>query len=144
MPDLVPPEYLYLRSHIKRRVFELGHIGLRKMTFNPAKLLDTDLAYAAALVDGEGSVGIGGIAVTSTCQEVIEWMHGKFGGTVREINQKSPLSKKRAWGWYLHRIRDLRVFLLLIIPWMIIKREKANAVLVYTERRITIQREEPL
>lgn len=55
---------------------------------------ETDLAYAAGFLDGEGCFGAYGkyskpcVAAENTDQSVIEWLHSLFGGSVRMTKPK--------------------------------------------------------
>jgi len=114
----------------------------------------TDLAYAAALVDGEGCVGIkrskgirpkrGSVSpeyrvyilVANTYKPVIDWMQLKFGGSVgfRQPKQDCVDGRKRkvCYRWRLASASAV-MFLRLIRPYMIIKKDQADLCFMFQE-----------
>jgi hypothetical protein len=94
--------------------------------------------YLAGLVDGEGSVSIHlqrkrqrptvAISVGSTTRELHDWLLTEVGGTSYERKIRH-LGKKTMWYWHVVRARDIEALLEAIIPYMIIKRERAIAAL---------------
>jgi hypothetical protein len=95
---------------------------------------DTDLAYLAGLMDGEGSImhmvrgrghPIWVVKIAMTDRPVIEWLH-KFGGsfTVEPVSQryKNHLDMYR---WWMTRRSDVRAILQAMLPYLQVKRDKA-------------------
>lgn len=66
------------------------------------------LAYAAGLIDGEGSILLHrsgkwrcpGISVSSTSLELLEWLRNTFGGYISDKKEKRP-NHSQAWQWRL-------------------------------------------
>lgn len=97
-------------------------------------------SYTAGIIDGEGAIMIrckkysdispyykgvnyqGHITATSTCYEVIEWLHVHFRGSIGE--HKTTNRNKRAWRWYICSKSDIESFIRIIFPYLIIKRER--------------------
>lgn len=93
---------------------------------------ETDRAYMAGLMDGEGCISVdrsggGRIMIGMTDVEVISWL-ARFGGYVDARRRQPP--RKEMYVWRLHRQACVRAFLEDILPHMklITKREKAEAV----------------
>jgi len=111
------------------------------MTSDPLKI-----AYAAGLLDGEGSIysesrpsGMPGlmISVQMANAPVVEWLRENFGGRTYVVTRKErPMlpSGERAQSYrqqYLWRIHATVVeeFLRLVIPYLIVKRQQAEIAL---------------
>lgn len=99
-----------------------------------ATIKDTDLAYAAGILDGEGSIGARKhfhlrasfsitISVTMCDKEVPEFMASLFGGKVRMEKQKTSTGKS-IYGWYLH-CKNAANALHAMLPFLIIKKQRA-------------------
>lgn len=111
---------------------------------------DTELAYFAGLFDGEGCIQLcrttsrnwvsrpeGGVGLfvnlVNTCREPMELLRERFGGSVsQKIKSPGSPSKRRADYWLLSGKRAAH-FLHSIHPFLRIKREQAEAVLVFAE-----------
>lgn len=105
----------------------------------------TDVAYAAGIVDGEGTIGIGcsfrhsksgketkvlkpHISVSNTNQEIIEWLVSTFGGY--SVPDKRYNTKwKMAYIWYISDRDKAWDFLLLVKPYVKIKRRQLDLML---------------
>ena len=94
-------------------------------------MVDTELAYAAGLFDGEGSISLvrqknnrshsPQVAVASNDLEVLVWFRKRFGGSiVTKRPRKSTHSVSYDW-----RLTDRRAltFLQLIRPYLVIERK---------------------
>lgn len=108
------------------------------------KILKTDLAYMAGLLDGEGHVFIQkrvpgnrekaksplyvlSIGITNTHAGVIEWLQQRYVGS-RSIRTREKQPKKNwrtCYFWTLSSIRAAE-FLALISPYLLIKRKQAE------------------
>ena len=103
------------------------------------------LGYIAGILDGEGSVTIVRqkrrmqpnvtISIASTTTELHEWFCSTLGGKSfeRKINH---LGTKPVWYWQITAMRDVQALLKAILPYMIIKREKATEALSIIERAL--------
>ena len=68
-----------------------------------------ELAYTAGYVDGDGCLYMGSyetnkctvyeysLQVCSTNQNIIKWLHGKYGGAYRKKERKE--NHKQTWVW---------------------------------------------
>lgn len=96
---------------------------------------EVDLAYAAGLIDGEGSIHIEVtrgkwyaprmcLGMTLPALEVMEMYHEEYGGTLRVMR---PETEKwaEAWMWYVHGPDAVR-FLSDILPYLKIKKAHAE------------------
>lgn len=106
------------------------------------KLNKTDIAYAAAIMDGEGwisgsqFVGSGkdpdlNIGVCNCSPDLMDWFKERFGGIVRERNWKSSRLSKRVNFEWRPCTEDIAWFLKLVMPFMIIKRRQARLAIIY-------------
>jgi hypothetical protein len=96
----------------------------------------TDLAYIAAIVDGEGSIlhlspgrqsPFWVVKVGMTDRPVIEWLH-KFGGTFNVTPSKR--GHKTIYGWNVSRQLDVQALLTAVLPYLKVKRARAREALV--------------
>jgi hypothetical protein len=91
----------------------------------------TDLAYLAGLIDGEGHVSIHpkkAIVLCMTDIPLLDWCHAKFSGTMSGnwINEKNASARPRKM-WHLSRIADLAYVLPLLDPYLVLKRAECDA-----------------
>jgi hypothetical protein len=113
------------------------------------------LAYVAGLFDGEGSIVIGcskvppnhpvrkspnywlQVGITNTDRELIEWLHGTFGGHISD-NSHSPSRKKQrpCWAWRTMS-KDANAFLQAITPYLRTKKEQAVIAINFQEHMTT-------
>lgn len=115
------------------------HVEAKNKT---VELSDVDRAYAAGLVDGEGSIRItqrgaqGGkafrtgqytlmVEMTNTSLPMIEWMTEKFGGSVSYYKADQAFNKRERWHWRVAANKALYV-LDAIWPYLITKRQQAK------------------
>ncbi len=116
------------------------------------RIKDTEKAYLAGLIDGEGYIGLtktkikykanpkfniairNHLLIASTNNQVINWLIIKFGGKTQSaiINQRSkPIIK-----WWINR-QDLQLELLKeVFPYLIIKKEQARLMIEWLEMRL--------
>lgn len=102
------------------------------------------LAYFGAIVDGEGSLIISKcpkqykskINVTSTDKILTDSLLENFGGKVYISKAKS--NRKIAYHWELTSYKNINEFLQKIISHLLIKKEQANLLLQFAERRENI------
>lgn len=107
---------------------------------------DVDLAYAAGLFDGEGSVGVSlrkqsGRSVTVTpsikaCiamvdEDSIRWLSDKFGGHVDTTNKSK--TGRTIFRWTLH-CRKAADFFEMILPYLKLKKERCEVAIQLARR----------
>ena len=89
-----------------------------------------ELGYIAGLIDGEGCLtknnGRWRLQIAMTDEPVINWL-GKMGGTVRERSVKG--NRQRCWRWLVMRQVELRILLLALLPYLMVKHDQATKVL---------------
>lgn len=100
---------------------------------------ETELAYAAGILDGEGNIAIRlrhnqhgvkyhslVVTVGSTDLVLIDWMHERFGGTKR-INQRGEQKPqhKQLHVWQVNTL-EAETFLAAVRPYLVIKGEQAR------------------
>jgi hypothetical protein len=100
------------------------------------------LAYMAGIMDGEGTFYIGNysgnrlngdkhyqtiIAIASTDQSLIGWLHNTFGGSTREYtpNQMAKNSRKQVYRWQATSNRLLHICEE-IMPYLVIKKRQCE------------------
>jgi len=106
---------------------------------------DTDWAYAAGFVDGEGCIAIVrsftpsrgryyygvNVVVSNGNREVLDWMHSIWGGWVVEIRRRKS-SERAAWQWRVATTLA-KPFLNGIRPWLRVKSAQCNNALAMIE-----------
>jgi hypothetical protein len=107
----------------------------------------TDLAYAAGIIDGEGSIlilrGVGynrkgepykrygcRVSVSMTDKLVPEWLHKNFGGSFYFRQMKGAWKDQHIW---MITNRNVRLFIAAIKPFLKTKSKQADLVLEYLD-----------
>ena len=112
------------------------------------KMENLDLAYLAGLLDGEGCVGIyenhenGGmhydynLTIANSFRPVLDWVQETTRiGTVYE--KKHPNTHlKDMYVWTVHKMGDIHSFLLMVEPYIKIKKEQVGIMITVTGLRI--------
>lgn len=100
--------------------------------------LETDLAYFAGLLDGEGCFSLRNqgthifscqVNIGNTDLRLLEWVKDRFGGSINAEARKNP-KHKPVWRW-CSDATTLADMLPAIIPHLIAKRDRAELMLVY-------------
>lgn len=100
---------------------------------------DTELAYTAGIIDGEGNIGIypnttkNGypvfrlrVRVNNTNEWIIHWLQEKYAGSIGITSRKENSYRwKDAW-WWTVSCRKAGEFLEAIFPYLIIKKPQAE------------------
>lgn len=98
--------------------------------------------YLAAIIDGEGCLSIGAgrrqkwgvinynsiVSVANTDIRLIKWLQENFGGNFFTAKQATPRNKI-PYVWRLLKKKDIELLLLAIMPYLIIKKERAAILL---------------
>lgn len=99
-------------------------------------------SYLAGIIDGEGCLTIGAgrkqycvnynsiINVANTDIRLIKWLHENFGGKYYSIKKPTPRNKT-PYVWRLLKQKEQERLLLAILPYLIIKRERAIILLEF-------------
>ena len=101
------------------------------------ELKETDLAYIAGLLDGEGYIGIVGrgekqkgyratVTISSTNSEIILWLKSVLDGSVYQSTHRNKRWKD-SWEWKLST-RNVIPLLTSLIPYLKIKKTQASLV----------------
>jgi hypothetical protein len=101
------------------------------------------LAYIAGIIDGEGSIMFvrrvkdpgGGrcmVRVGMTYRPIIEWL-AAFGGKFN-FSPRRAENRLDAYTWAVSRRRDVHHLLTSVLPYLIVKREKAEQAIAWCER----------
>lgn len=135
-------------STVQRALAEFG-VATRPHGLMDASIViptsQTDLAYMAGLFDGEGNLQFAKgrprvgckIAVYSTTSEVMNWVHDKFGGSLRWDHKRTKVHGWKPIGiWELYRAQDVGRLLAALLPYLIIKRALALDALRLFEKEL--------
>ena len=98
---------------------------------------DTDLAYFAGILDGEGCFALRrrrgskfdcNVLVANTDLRLISWLQTHFGGRI-DFESRTP-PQKNLWHWTTssHSLTEL---LEAVLPFLVIKRDRAELMLAY-------------
>lgn len=105
---------------------------------------ETELAYAAGIVDGEGCIFIGNrggnatpkytlkVEVCSTTPVVLRWLRNRFGGNI--TNATTPSDKQKPQQRWSVSTAAAGKFLAAIRPYMVIKAEQADLAIQFQLR----------
>lgn len=105
-------------------------------------MCETDLAWAAGFVDGEGCIALIyhkrpikdrfyecyalRISVTNTDMRCLERLKGMFGGSINGLRHKDRPNNKPCWTWYCTSANAERA-LRALLPYLFSKKEQAAA-----------------
>jgi hypothetical protein len=105
------------------------------------KLSDTEAAYAAGILDGEGSIYFSRnrtsrwpspiVSVASTDRELLEWLRFRVGGSTVQKRTYQP-QHAVSYDWKLTDRRALE-FLKIVRPFLVIKRKMIRCDLLLAE-----------
>lgn len=109
-------------------------------------MTETDLAYLAGLLDGEGTIGYRPqadgrvnieLGVCMTEPAPIYWAHQATGrGNVyRRTTRERRTDRRDAWFWKVCRVSDIAEILTAVRPYMRVKHHEATAMLVVAHLR---------
>ncbi len=120
-----------------------GSVGEKKEIHLKLPERATDLAYIAAMVDGEGCISITEkgnargvrITVVNTYKPMIEWLWA-FGGTISSREPRT-IGRKMIYEWRICKRADATALLEAILPYMQIKRKRAECALALLARIAT-------
>ena len=111
---------------------------------------DIEKAYLAGLVDGEGSIGLYlknhrtdfslRLAVYNTDDTLMAWLQIHIGGLVHKVGRRHNPKHRQEYCWYLSSTSACET-LKLILPYLVIKRAKAEIAIDAWEHRQPTPRE---
>lgn len=99
-------------------------------------MTDTEAAYLAGIVDGEGCIGIGRrkkyitvtLQISNTDLALLGWVKDKCGGNIYPVKNSRIDNRKQAYVWS-RAGRIARDIIVLIRPYLIVKAAQADIVL---------------
>lgn len=107
-------------------------------------MIDTERAYLAGLIDGEGSIGFVVkvkkglhttfvLEVTNTCPRMIAWLHEHVGGnsSYRHRNDAEKRRNERDYRRWRLTGRAVDELLLQLMPFLVTKKAHAKVILAY-------------
>ena len=123
----------------------------KKRNKNKGGLTETEKAYIAGIIDGEGCISLGfgnsvgnnrgafygRIAVEMACKSVPEWLYIKIGGTLS--NRKRPHRVPIMWQWRISG-KNSRILLKEVIPYLVEKKKEADLYLSFGKNITTCGR----
>ena len=105
------------------------------------QLSDTEAAYAAGILDGEGCIQLTRcrrdrwpspiVSIASTDRELLEWFRSRCGGTITHKRTYSP-NHSPSFEWKLTDRQALQ-FLEIVHPFLVIGRKRARCELLLAE-----------
>jgi hypothetical protein len=112
---------------------------------------ETDLAYMAGIIDGEGSIGFyknyintihewhynTRLSITNTDLALINWLQDTFSGKIYVIPpDKNHLGKKPVYRWHLNKKQEILNLLIDILPYLRLKKLQAELVIDYISNNL--------
>lgn len=152
----VSPQVDLMRLFPERTWREITHKGLRiglpRKYLRPGKVgsfNETEKAYIAGIVDGEGSVTINVtrcrwsplISVLNTCEELIDWLVPCFH--TNKLPVKSPKGHRKRYVINVWKTWDVIAILEQITPYLIVKKRNAELVLEFCKLKLNNLSGEP-
>lgn len=146
----------YSVSAITNKAYHIG-IGYQRLKdeAGPLNISEIDKAYLAGIIDGEGHIGIRirdkllslCIQITNTDAQLIEWIRKRLEGIRMYVNKvdsfdKGHFGKKTVWIIKIYQTLSIKMLLDALLPYLIVKRKKAELVLRAIDKKLTIN--EPL
>ena len=123
----------------QRIVKRYGVTREERLSVAPIELTVGVAAYAAGIIDGEGSFFLGPagkdrhvamcLQVANTNADIIHWLQRTFGGGMSQAHPASPRCKI-PFQWMLTS-RGVRKILPALLPYLIIKRRQAEIILAW-------------
>jgi len=110
---------------------------------------ETDLAYSAGIIDGEGNIGIYAntgkhgfpafkmrVRVNNTDEWLIHWLKENFGGSVGMVDRGPKYNRnwKPSWWWTIS-CRKAMLFLEMIFPYLRLKKPQAELAIKFQKAK---------
>lgn len=98
---------------------------------------EIELSYLAGIVDGEGSIGFikeirATISIYNTDENLMKWIVEKVGGVAKPRGKNG---RKPCFHWHLNSARNVYLLCIKLLPFLIIKKEKAEKVITFLEAK---------
>lgn len=98
------------------------------------------LGYVAGLLDGEGNIYARGysvdVSIANTNVEVLRWVQRTFVAGRIAISHRARGNHKDCYAWHIGRAADIAALLKSVLPYLIIKRGRAEKMIGLCERRV--------
>lgn len=97
-------------------------------------LTETDKAYLAGIIDGEGTITVSkgkydnrvmAVAVVMCDKEAVDMLYAEFGGCLFYVEKSNP-KWNNSWRWAV-KSQKAKVFLESVLPYLRVKRRQAEA-----------------
>ena len=116
----------------------------RNKSFKFPNLKDTELAYLAGLIDGEGCICISrssktlraNVSIFNTSPYLIKWLESKFPDEIAYKKQSQIMKHKDSYRFSWNRIISIKFLLERIYPFLIIKKPHAGVMLDFCNYRL--------
>lgn len=115
---------------------------------SPEELSETELAYIAGIIDGEGHIGLtiqkkknqaiaiaALLSVNNGKREIIDWLTLRLGGKVRFYQHNGSTSWNGFYLWANRSPQEIGIILKAIRPYLVIKRDQADIFLEWLQTR---------
>jgi len=115
-------------------------------------LTESEKAYLAGIIDGEGSIYMGvnrhpratlgfcyeiHLEITNTDKKLIEWLMNKLGG--RNVSWRPKrCDRSLCYYWAMAKLEDVYTVLKEVYPYLILKRERAEVAMNYIQKRLQL------
>lgn len=120
---------------------------MRPSEWNQQKVTDTEWAYLAGIIDGEGNLyvspkGAVALRVTSGDTEVVRWLEATFPGKAHpHKNSKYNPNARDIERWEVTDSASISSILAGVLPYLLAKKERAEAVFLLVGARGTDRQE---
>lgn len=123
------PEALAKMANARRLRDGKGRVTLDQRNLRDAN--DIVWSYVAGLIDGEGSITkhrkANVVYIYNTSSNLMEWLLSTIGGKVRYACHRNGRSPCHVW--IACSVRNVHYLLSRVIPFLVIKKDKANSVI---------------
>jgi hypothetical protein len=106
-------------------------------------LSETDYAYLAGLIDGEGTISIylnsrgyyiTQVSITQVNEPLIRWLQEMFGGNVHNVKNNNPAKHQERWKWQITSTL-MREHLPRALPYLRLKKRHAEIAIQFLSGR---------
>ena len=123
--------------------YKASSLGLKAFPERKYDLSETEKAYIAGIIDGEGSILLAKkergfvpvVIVTNTSEILIDFLEKKIGGRIRTKAQ--GMGSKPIWRLVVANRPSVYPLLKLLLPYLVVKRERAGLIIQWCEKRHT-------
>ena len=149
MKKLSKRTYAAVRQKARKTGLSKGNTQLKNKIVETIKITREERAYIAGFLDGEGTIALYStidyrtnkplyrpcLHIYNTDKEVLTWIASKIGGNLN-TEKRQQLEWKRKYILDISSIPHIKQVLILLIPYLHIKRKQAEIVLEYCSSRL--------